>query len=92
MKRMNIWVIGSVIGAFIAGSFIGWMVTRLGCAEGSCATSAILIGLVSGFVAAVGVGIVVVLADLSLREWRAAQQSGGPMPEPGRETDDADES
>ena len=89
MRQLNIWVLGSVGLAFVAGGFIGWIVTRVGCPEGSsCVGSSILIGLTAGFVAAVGVGIVVVLATRSMEEWRSAQAAGGPMPEPGCETDE----
>ena len=60
-----------VLAAGAAGGFIGWAVARVGCLDGSCSPAAVfVIGLVSGLVAAVGVGIVVVLADRSLREWR----------------------
>ncbi len=86
MRRLNYWVVGSVTAAFLAGAFIGWIVTRLGCGEGTCAASAIVIGLTAGFVSAVGVGVVVVLADRSLREWRDAELAGAPPPEPGCET------
>ena len=71
MRRLNYWVLGSVLAAFASGGFIGWMVTRHGCeGGGTCAQSAVFFGLISGFVAAFGVGVVVVLADRSLREWR----------------------
>lgn len=91
MRRLNPWVVGSIGIGFAAGAFIGWIVTRVGCAEGSCIASAIFIGFISGLVAAAGVGVVVVLADRSIREWRAAEHAGGPMPEVGCETgEDAD--
>ena len=86
MSRLNPWVIGSIGLGFAAGAFIGWIVTRIGCVEGSCTASAIFIGLISGLVAAAGVGVVVVLADRSIREWREAEQTGGPKPEVGCET------
>lgn len=70
MRRLNRWVLLSVLGAFVAGGFVGWIVTDIGCATDDCSTSAIFIGFVSGLVAATGVGVVVVLADLSLREHR----------------------
>ena len=39
--------------------------------DGSCGPASVFMaGLVSGLTAAAGVGIVVVLADRSLREWR----------------------
>ncbi len=91
MRRLNYWVVGSVLVAFGSGGFIGWIVTTTGCAD-DCTTSAILIGLIAGLVAAVGVGVVVVLADRSLNEWRTAQVQGGPMPEPGCESEEHDPS
>ena len=90
MRRLNVWVLASVIIAFLTGGFIGWIVTRVGCIEGTCAGSAILIGLIAGFVASVGVGVVVVLATRSMDEWRRAERIGGPMPEPGCEAEEAD--
>ena len=87
-RRLNPWVTGSVGGAFVAGAFIGWIVTRLGCAEGTCTQSALVIAAIAGFVAAFGVGIVVVLADRSLREWREAGAYQGP--DVDSEPDEAD--
>ena len=69
-----------VLAAGFAGGFIGWTVARVGCAGSTCTLfSNVAIGLVSGLVAAAGVGIVVVLADRSLhewREWKAGAESG----------------
>ena len=86
-RRLNPWVTGSVGGAFVAGAFIGWVVTRLGCDEGTCTQSALVIAAIAGFVAAFGVGIVVVLADRSLRESRAAGTYQ--VPDVGSEPDEA---
>lgn len=90
MRRLNYWVVGSVLLAFLTGGYIGWIVTRVGCADGTCAGSAAVIGLTSGFVAAFGVGIVVVLASRSLDEWRTAERAGGLEPEPGSESDESE--
>lgn len=63
-----------VLAAGCVGGFIGWTVARVGCATTTCTLFANLaISLVSGLVAAAGVGIVVVLADRSLHEWREWQ-------------------
>ena len=90
MRRLNPWVVGSVSGSFVAGAFIGWIVTRLGCEQGTCAQSAIVIGAVAGFVAAIGVGIVVVLADRSMREWRDGEHSANQHGEPDSEIGEAE--
>ncbi len=58
--------------ALLIGGFIGGTVARVGCLEGPCSSLSILmVSAVSGLVAAAGVGIVVVLTDRSLREWRS---------------------
>lgn len=58
--------------AALIGGFIGGTVTRVGCIDASCnSLSILLVSAVSGLVAATGVGIVVVLTDRSLREWRS---------------------
>ena len=58
--------------AALIGGFIGGTVARVGCLDSACAgLSILMVAAVSGLVAATGVGIVVVLADRSLREWRS---------------------
>ncbi len=65
--------------AALIGGFIGATVTRVGCVDSTCAgLSILMVSVVSGLVAATGVGIVVVLADRSLREWRS---EGGDPPD-----------
>ena len=54
---------------FIGGA-VGYLVTDASCSPGSCGFVAALIGLVTAVGAAVGVGVVVVLALKSLSEWR----------------------
>lgn len=72
-----------VAAAGAAGGFIGWAVARVGCMDGSCGGASILAaGLIAGLAAAGGVGIVVVLADRSLREWREWQAG---RPQEGKE-------
>lgn len=80
------WV--TVAGAFMAGSFIGWIVTAISCQPDSCVVAATGVGLVSGVVSALGVGVVVVLAIRSIGEWRDATAAGIPPPGPGCETGD----
>lgn len=70
--------------AALIGGFIGGTVTRVGCLDSPCSgLSVLMISVVSGLVAATGVGIVVVLADRSLREWRSeASDTPGGDPSP----------
>lgn len=79
--------------AGLIGGFIGGTVTRVGCVDSSCNSLSILsVAAVSALVAAGGVGIVVVLADRSLREWRSEGRdaAGGDLsaPQDARETED----
>jgi len=71
--------------AALIGGFIGGTVARVGCLDSSCdSLSILLVAAVSALVAAGGVGIVVVLADRSLREWRSESRDapGGDLPAP----------
>ncbi len=62
--------------AALIGGFIGWTVARVSCQAGACGyPTVVTVTFATSLVAAIGVGIVVVLVDLSLREWRA--ESGG---------------
>ena len=80
--------------AALIGGFIGGTVTRVGCIDASCnSLSILLVAAVSGLVAGTGVGIVVVLTDRSLREWRSESgyKPGGrlsPSQDPGETEDD----
>ncbi len=76
MARLRYSFFLPVVGAGLVGGFIGWTVTAVGCADTSCSPiMGPVIALASGLVAAAGVGVVVVLADRSLREWRDNQQA-----------------
>ena len=87
MTRTNgPWVALSVIVAFLAGGFIGWMVTAISCEPESCVLTAAGVGLASGIVTAIGVGVVAALAVRSLGEWRTAADEGREAPGPGCET------
>ena len=87
MGRLRYTFVVPVLVAGVVGGFIGWTVTRVGCSDATCsALSSLATGVVSGLVAAAGVGVVVVLADRSLREWREWQngarngrQGAGPL-------------
>ena len=71
--------------AALIGGFIGGTVARVGCLDSSCdSLSVLLVATVAALVAATGVGIVVVLADRSLREWRLESRNapGGELSAP----------
>lgn len=79
--------------AGLIGGFIGGTVARVGCLDSSCdSLSILLVAAVSTLVAAGGVGIVVVLADRSLREWRSESRDAAGRdlsgPRDARETED----
>jgi hypothetical protein len=71
----------SILLAGAAGGFIGWAFVDLQC-EGDCTVTAGIVGLVSALGAALGVGIVAVLALRALGEWQIQQTRGT-----GRERD-----
>ena len=78
MTRIRYTFAVPVVLAGVTGGFIGWTVTRLGCDGISCSQVAnVAVGLLTGLVAAAGVGIVVVLADRSLREWNEWRAGSG---------------
>jgi hypothetical protein len=73
----------SIVAAGIAGGFIGWSFTDLQC-TGDCTVAAGVTGLATAVVAAVGVGIVAVLALRAIAEWNASTaRSAGPPAERG---------
>ncbi len=70
MSRIRYTFALPVLLAGAVGGFIGWTVSRVGCSGAGCSlVTNLIVGLLSGLIAAAGVGIVVVLADRSLREW-----------------------
>lgn len=78
MTRIRLTFAAPVLLAGTTGGFIGWTVARVGCAGTACSPlTSILAGLLAGLVSAAGVGIVVVLADRSLREWKDWQAGSG---------------
>ena len=89
MPRLRLTFAIPVALAGLIGGFIGRTVALVGCQEAACnALTVPLVMLASGLVAATGVGIVVVLADRSLREWHAENQPGPPS-SPNGNSDDA---
>ena len=82
--------VGARVVAFVAilvggaaGGFIGWSFVELQC-EGDCTTAAGIGGLVGAALAAVGVGIVTVLALRAMDEWKTIQDRTGGAPDPTR--------
>lgn len=66
----------AILAAGAAGGFIGWAFVDLQC-EDDCTVVAGIVGLVTAVAAAVGVGIVAVLALRAIGEWKATQADGG---------------
>jgi hypothetical protein len=78
-----------VFGGTVAGGVVGYLVTQVSCAPGSCTVAAVGIGLVSAAAAFLGIGTVVVLALRSIAEWRRLQaddEPSRPEREPGPPT------
>jgi hypothetical protein len=65
----------SILLAGAAGGFIGWAFVDLQC-DGDCTMVAGFVGLASAVGAALGVGIVAVLALRALGEWQIQQRGG----------------
>lgn len=87
MLRLRLTFVIPVVLAGLIGGFIGRTVAQVGCHEAACnALTVPLVMLASGLVAATGVGIVVVLADRSLREWHAENRP--PPSSPNGDSDD----
>lgn len=66
---MNPWVAVPVVLGGLAGAGVGWIVTGLTC-PGTCPAAQALVAAGSGVLAMIGVGVVAVLAVMSLEEWR----------------------
>lgn len=67
----NPWVVVPVALATLGGGTVGFFVTRASCAPDPCIVPAALVATGVGLTAAVGVGVVVVLALKSLDEYRS---------------------
>lgn len=74
----------AIVLAGAAGGFIGWAFVDLQ-TEGDATVATALGGLVGAALAAVGVGVVTVLALRAMNEWRTLQARGGPTPPAGRQ-------
>jgi hypothetical protein len=73
----------SIVAAGAAGGFIGWAFVDLQC-EDDCTVLAGVVGLITAVAAAVGVGVVAVLALRAIGEWKATQADGaGETRDPG---------
>ena len=71
MNRIpNPWIVVPIAVAAITGGAVGYFVADASCTPDSCTLAAVSVGLVVAIGAAVGVGIVVVLAFKSISEWR----------------------
>jgi hypothetical protein len=78
MRRLpSPWVTVPVLLGTVAGGVVGYLVTQVSCAPGSCTGAAIAIGFLGAAVAFFGIGTVVVLALRSVAEWRELQDRGG---------------
>lgn len=73
----------AIVAAGAAGGFIGWSFVDLQC-TGDCTVAAGLGALGAALVAAVGVGVVAVLALRAVGEWQAQRAAGATAP-PARE-------
>lgn len=73
MRLPNPWVAVPILLAAVAGGVIGYIVTDASCAPHSCTVAAALFAVLGAAAAAIGVGVVVVLAVRSVAEWRETQ-------------------
>ena len=88
MRRYpNPWVFGPATVGLAIAAWLGYFLAKL---SGAGSASAVLTAVVSGLVAAIGVGIVAVLAIRSFAEWKHAQEQGLPAPGVGCEVPDPD--
>lgn len=63
---------GAVVAAGAMGALIGWAVVDLQC-TGDCEVQTGVGGLVGGVLAAMGTGLICVLAVQAMAEWRAQE-------------------
>lgn len=71
--RLNPWVAVPVLVGGVAGALIGWSVVRASCLPQSCPGPQLAGAAVGGVVAMIGIGVLAVLAVLSLTEWGSQQ-------------------
>jgi len=65
----NPWIAVPTTIAAAGGAFVGFFVTNASCGAGGCQVLAGVVAGLAGLTTAFGVGVVVVLAARSLREW-----------------------
>jgi len=81
--RARVLAFASIVAAGAAGGFIGWAFVDLQC-EDDCTLLAGIVGLSTAIAAAIGVGIVAILALRAIGEWQATAADGATdEPEPG---------
>lgn len=68
----RIVAVAAIVIAGGAGGLIGWSAFDLQC-SGDCGTSAVIAGVVSAVVFAIGVAVVAVLTLRAMSEWRAIE-------------------
>jgi hypothetical protein len=68
----RVLVVGAVVGTGALGALIGWAVVDLQC-TGDCEVQTGLGGLIGAVLAAVGTGLICVLAVQAMAEWRAQE-------------------
>lgn len=86
MSRM--WTVGAAALGGLIGGLLGWSVTIVGCRPDGCYLSAAVVALLSAAVAAIGVGLVMILVIRSFAEWQAAQAAAQEPPGVGCELPD----
>ncbi len=83
MRRYpNPWVFVPALGGMVIAGWLGYFFAEL---SGSGTAVALVVAVVAGIAAALGVGTVAVLAIRSFDEWRSAERDGRPPPEVGCE-------
>jgi hypothetical protein len=88
MKRYpNPWVFGPAVIGMVIGGWLGYFIAEL---SGTGTVVAVVLAALAGLAAAVGVGIVAVLALRSFDEWKIAEERGVPPPGVGCEVPDPD--
>ena len=88
MRRYpNPWVFGPAGLGLIIGAWLGYFIAEL---SGTGTVAAVAIAAITGISAAIGVGIVSVLAIRSFAEWKIAEEKGAPAPGVGCEVPEPD--
>jgi hypothetical protein len=77
MRAPNPWIAVPALAAAAFGAVVGFQVTRISCAPGTCLGASLAVAVGAAAAALLGVGTVVVLAARSMAEWRRHQESAG---------------